>query len=545
MWFCLEVGWKIWYDYGKMADLGNPVKMNKTGENDMKKKIVSKVFALLLAACTVLSACGNESGNQSVGQTDKSETNDTLQEGEEPYTIVYAFDVWVQQADWDLVEENLSNIVYDKIGAKVKLLPMTGANYQQEVNLMITSGEKLDLVNASARTTFSSDVTSNKLLGLDEETVRKYAPDAMEVIGDYMDATTVDGKIYGFPTIRDMASAYGLILRNDIIEKYGIDADAGLTVEQLDDLFARIKEGEPDKYVTQPQSQGTSILESLFKTYDGLGDTMGVLMDWGQGDLTVQNLFDTEYYEECVRKAREWNEKGYILPDASTNPDTGVAYFKTGKVASTMSLIHPGVPTDSTNMTGIPCSTAIVNPAFGNTQTVGAVIQSIPVSCKNPEKVLEFVNLLYSDAEVYNALVWGIEGTHYQHVKGSEKWITYPDGVTGETSGYTLSATYAFGNRYLSYIWNTDPEDLNEKYEEFNDNAIKSKALGFVFDTTPVKAEAAAVQAVMDEYRLPLENGVIDPDENLPKFRQALKDAGIDTVIAEKQRQLDEWAATK
>ena len=64
-------------------------------------------------------------------------------------------------------EENLSNIVYDKIGAKVKLLPMTGANYQQEVNLMITSGEKLDLVNASARTTFSSDVTSNKLLGLD------------------------------------------------------------------------------------------------------------------------------------------------------------------------------------------------------------------------------------------------------------------------------------------------------------------------------------------------------------------------------------------
>ena len=313
----------------------------------------------------------------------------------------------------------------------------------------------------------------------------------MEVIGDYMEATTVDGKIYGFPTIRDMASAYGLILRNDIIEKYGIDADAGLTVEQLDDLFARIKEGEPDKYVTQPQSQGTSILESLFKTYDGLGDTMGVLMDWGQGDLTVQNLFDTEYYEECVRKAREWNEKGYILPDASTNPDTGVAYFKTGKVASTMSLIHPGVPTDSTNMTGIPCSTAIVNPAFGNTQTVGAVIQSIPVSCKNPEKVLEFVNLLYSDAEVYNALVWGIEGTHYQHVKGSEKWITYPDGVTGETSGYTLSATYAFGNRYLSYIWNTDPEDLNEKYEEFNDNAIKSKALGFVFDTTPVKAEAA------------------------------------------------------
>lgn len=38
-----------------------------------------------------------------------------------------------------------------------------------------------------------------------------------------------------------MASAYGLILRNDIIEKYGIDADAGLTVEQLDDLLPELK----------------------------------------------------------------------------------------------------------------------------------------------------------------------------------------------------------------------------------------------------------------------------------------------------------------
>ena len=95
----------------------------------------------------------------------------------------------------------------------------------------------------------------------------------------------------------------------------------------------------------------------------------------------------------------------------------------------------------------------------------------------------------------------------------------------------------------MSYIWNTDPENLNEKFKEFNDSAIRSNALGFVFDPSNVKTEVAAVQAVFDQYRLPLENGVIDPDENLPKFIQALKDAGIDTVIAEKQKQLDAWAA--
>ena len=194
-------------------------------------------------------------------------------------------------------------------------------------------------------------------------------------------------------------------------------------------------------------------------------------------------------------------------------------------------------------MTGIKSDAVTVNPAFTNTQQVGAIIQSIPTTCENPEKVLEFLNLLYTDEAVYNALVWGVEGTHYVHVDGSDEWITYPEGVTADTSGYTLSATYAFGNRYLCYIWNTDPENLNEKFREFNDSAIKSNALGFIFDPSEVKTEVAAVQAVFDQYRLPLENGVIDPDENLPKFIQALKDAGIDTGIAEKQRQRDEWAA--
>lgn len=505
-----------------------------------------KGIALFLALSLMAGSCSLQGCSSSAGQSQESNASTVGTDGEEPYTIVYAFDVWMQQPDWDLVEENLNKLVEEKIGARVELLPMTGANYDQQINLMISSGEKLDLYNASARTTFTTDVSSNKIMGLDEEMVKQHASGLLDVEGDFIKATTINGKIYGFPTIRDMANAYGLIIRDDIAQKYGVEINdkmGALTVDQVDELFAKIKEGEPDVYVTQPQGQTTSVLDSFFKQHDSMGDDMGVLLDHGQGSLKLVNLFETPYYEDAVRKAREWNEKGYILPDASTNPDTGVSYYKTGKVATTLSLIHPGVPTDNSNMTGIKSDAVIVNPAFTNTQQVGAIIQAIPTTCENPEKVLEFLNLLYTDADVYNALVWGVEGTHYAHVDGSDTWITYPEGVSADTSGYTLSATYAFGNRYLSYIWNTDPENLNEKFKEFNDSAIRSNALGFVFDPSNVKTEVAAVQAVFDQYRLPLENGVIDPDENLPKFIQALKDAGIDTVIAEKQKQLDAWAA--
>jgi putative aldouronate transport system substrate-binding protein len=72
---------------------------------------------------------------------------------------------------------------------------------------------------------------------------------------------------------------------------------------------------------------------------------------------------------------------------------------------------------------------------------------------------------------------------------------------------------------------------------------LVSKALGFQYDSSAVKTAVASVNNAIEQYRLALEYGVVDPDVNLPRFIQALKNAGIDEIIAEKQRQLDAWAA--
>jgi putative aldouronate transport system substrate-binding protein len=80
---------------------------------------------------------------------------------------------------------------------------------------------------------------------------------------------------------------------------------------------------------------------------------------------------------------------------------------------------------------------------------------------------------------------------------------------------------------------------------KFNQTAIFSKALGFQFDATPVRNAMTAVANVAAEYRLGLEFGTVDPDTVLPRFIRSLKDAGIDQIVAEKQRQLDAWAAGK
>ena len=152
------------------------------------------------------------------------------------------------------------------------------------------------------------------------------------------------------------------------------------------------------------------------------------------------------------------------------------------------------------------------------------------------------LNLLYSDKDIINLIDWGIEGKHY--VKNPNGTIDFPPGVEGSATGYNLRQGWMFGNQLLSYPWATDSPDIWQKMDEFNRGAKKSAALGFMYNPDPVKTELAAISNVVKQYSVGLENGALEPDENLPKFIAALKAAGIDKVVAEKQRQLDEWAKT-
>ena len=54
-----------------------------------------------------------------------------------------------------------------------------------------------------------------------------------------------------------------------------------------------------------------------------------------------------------------------------------------------------------------------------------------------------------------------------------------------------------------------------------------------------------AVSAVIGQYAPALECGIVDPDEMVPEFLNALEAAGMSEVIAENQAQLDAWLAAE
>jgi len=437
------------------------------------------------------------------------------------------------------VEQAISEITKQKINATVKLTPISIGAWAQQSNLMLTSGEKVDLILVLGRD-LTSLVAKGQLHELDallndhgKELTAAFDP-------QYLKATMVGGSTYAVPSLREMAVDYGLSILKSYVDKYNIDPASIKTLDDLDGMFQTIKAGEPNlPAILVPQSVGISFLDS-YRWFDPLGDGIGVLPNF-DGGLTVANLYETPEYAAFVKKMREWYQAGYIMKDAATTKDNGNALINAGKGIARFSNLKPGYERQAAIEYGEPATVIRMTKVYATTSTVAGINWGIPHSAEKPDKSMQFLNLLYSDKEIINLLDWGIEGKDY--VKKSDNIIAYPEGVTAETVVYNLNQGWMFGNQLLSYIFEGEDPDLWKKMEEHNASAIKSPALGFTFDPSPVKTEFAAVTNVINQYKLPLETGSVDPDKMLPEFINKLKTSGIDKVIAEKQKQLDEWKA--
>jgi putative aldouronate transport system substrate-binding protein len=422
-------------------------------------------------------------------------------------------------------------------------MPIDWSAWDQQINLMISGGEKLDLLPVLGEN-YANTIGQGKLLAMEQYLTGASGKAMTDVIGStYMAASLVDGHTYGVPSLRDMARSYGLLMRKDLVEKYNIDLDSLKTLEALDRMFATVKAGEPAMYMLYAPGNWHGIVFQLFHDRDPLGDDLGVLMNRGQGDLKVENLYATADYARYVRKIREWYLKGYIPQDAITTPDGGNTMIKNGTLFAVGANLKPGYAGE----VGMTMDYELVQrdyvTPYATTRTVTSLMWTLPVTGKTPEKAVDALSLLYTDADFINLIDFGIEGKHYVKMPGYDNMITYPSGVNADNTGWDMFAGWIFGDQLKSYVWEGNPPDLYQQLDAFNKNALISKAMGFEYDSSPVKTAVASVTNVVSEYRLSLEYGVVDPETALPRFIKAMEDAGIREIITEKQRQLDAWAA--
>lgn len=491
--------------------------------------MVSSKFVLItfLAISLILAGCSN-----------KSSSSESSSSSGEPYEITMLFPINGTEQGLDEVGAEINKITKEKINATVNIKTTSWAAWTQQSNLALVGGDKLDIIMTSSAT-MGTQVSKGFLLQLDD-LLADHGQGIVDVMDpDYLKAASVDGKVYALPSIRDMAASYGFMMRQDILEKYNIDAKNIKTLDKVEEVFKTIKENEPNMTPLVMDGTNTPLTRFVPGMYDGLGDGIGVLPGH-DNDLKVVNWFETPEYKELLDRMRKWYLAGYIVKDAATNQKPGATFVKADTGFSWQANLKPGADRQESVITSKPITSAEVLAPVMTTSQVAAINFSIAKNSQNPQKAMEFLNLLYNDKDIINLMDWGVEGKHY--VKESENVINYPEGTDPANPPYGINQGWMFGNQLLSYTFNGEDPEIYKKLEEFNNNAVRSAALGFTYNPEPVKTELAAINNVVTQYQRGLETGTLDPEVNLPKFIQALKDAGIDKVLEEKQKQLDEWA---
>lgn len=508
-----------------------------------------KLLAIFLAATLCISAAACEDGGASSSSQEGDSSNDIQaqtqsQENEdvEYDQIVYA--LWTGNKvpdDCSDVEEAINQITRDEIGVEVTIRPIAAAEYANKVGLAMASGEQLDIFNVLSNLT--TYVSKNQVLDI-TDLIPECAQGAVDQVGErFMNATKMNGQTYAIPTDKGVALNANWYYRKSVLDELGIDPSTIQSVDDLPAVFDKLLEIHPEMVPFVGSNGDSGLLYLLWNDdIDFLGDSAnnalgGVAIG---DDPTVVDLYETQQFKDLATMIRDWYNKNYILKDAATTTSTVYEQLASGKGFSYIGTQAGsyGAAEASTLVGETVESIALAKPYMG-TNSLG-VAWAINSQCKTPESALKFLNLTYTNEDVVNYLVFGIEGRDY--VKVNEREVEYPEGLNADTVPYTAQFSCGVtGSQFKQYEMVGTPEDNKEVMRQDNENADLSPFFGFNFDSASVTSEYTAATNVVKQYLPGISCGSIDPETELPKFVQALKDAGGETIIAEKQKQLDAW----
>lgn len=497
----------------------------------MKRKLISILLLAALAA-TFFGGCekvkeGNTAVNESeVTQAAEAETT----QGEIEHIRIYV-PTGGKADDIATVMEAVNEIAREEIGVEVEFQTYEFGQWFQQYSLFLSGTEDVDiLINYGG---YQNAVAQGAAYDI-TDIIQEYGQDIIAMEGDYLKSGEVDGVQYAIPIYASYAWTMGIIYRQDIVDELGLgDMVAGVkNLEDWGEVLAVVKEAKPDMlpYVSNGGNTSTNF---NYGFWDDLGNSYGVLMNGGETSEVV-NLFETEQYAQLCGVMHDWYQKGYTSKDIQTQTDGFTTLVQNDAAFST--VCQADFNTAFYQSTTCRKDMGVVLLDTPVARTYNNVTYTVMSNTDHPEACVKFLNLWFSNIEVGNLISYGIEGVHYQ--LNENGMGTYLDGQDAKTCTYHLGTGISNTNRIR---WESENPDYAADLVESNTTAKKSVALGFSFDPTNVTNEITQLDNIASKYQNGLECGALDPEIYLPEFIAALKEAGLDTVIAEKQQQLNDF----
>jgi putative aldouronate transport system substrate-binding protein len=466
-----------------------------------------------------------------------------------PVELNYYYIGWPVN-DLQLVEDAVNAITTDAINATVNLNLIDWGSYTDRMRVLIASGEQCDLMllDRGNWNNYGAAVANGALLPLDD-LLPANAPGVWESIpADIWDATRVNGQIYGVPGRGNPVVAYGAWVRQDLMEQYEFDWTQAQTWTDMEPFYDALVANEPDVTPIMSNAGGPhgSVWFPEAWGFDPLGSPQGVIgvRVNGDGSEVIATAW-TDEYREAIELSYDWYNRGYFPvdppPDGDMQTDRAAGRFSTmiwNRLPGLEDLVSQG------EWGGRPIQMLQLSPGVMTTGTVSGSMNGVCSTSQNPERALMFVDLMNTNADLYNTLVYGVEGTHWVWDE-SGMYVTQPEGRTAdEINAAYRGPEWVFGNQVLKYPISENEASRVDAWAEMQASAISSPALGFTPDFTPVSTELAQVTSVLGQYGQPLRQGLVDPAAGIPELQARLEEAGIDALVAEVQAQYDAWLAS-
>lgn len=444
--------------------------------------------------------------------------------------------------DTEEVEKLINEITVPAISCKVKIVNCFIGDHANMLKKSRMGIQQLDLVNTGTTTSLSDLVADGTLLELND-LLDKYGKELKEKEGELLKVTSVDGKVYAVCANLKPGRASGIGYNKEIADKYDIQVPEQVDLQVLTEIGIQLKEKNTGIYLISFGNSGAveaSAFASWFDIEDFGGDmNYGVIFN-PLDSIKIENVYASKEYREFCRTMKLWRDEGYIPSDSLYSGADAQAMFNNGEMFLQWTSVSPGtlhlVEKKEVDFDEILVA---MTPNRITTSLVQEFTWGISSSCKNPEKAMELLNLIYTNSELANLLQNGREGIDY--VKTGEKSIAYPAGKTNSTVGYS-SYFSCFGDGDEVYQFGESTGDWTAYIKNYSEESKPSKTLGYVFQTDKVAQEVDAVSKVVNEYRPVLETGLCeDADETLDQFLDALQKAGMAKIIGENRRQLESW----
>lgn len=504
----------------------------------MKKKVLT----VTLAAAMLISVCGCGGGKN------------TNENGEVVLTWTMPGPGKQMDADKVWAEFNKQLKTYEGFeNVTVNFDISDAGDYSQKFLMAQTGGEDMDIIQTYTLD-FVKEARNGTFAPLDEyldDEMKETKEELPEFIFKYGE---VDGEVYGITNYQMCPNMYSLNINKALADKY-------LDINKIKELLAK-KEFDTALFdALEPLLEGAKQNGELGKGFNPLFSYMfasrlydnltGMFCIDTYGESTdVKLFFETEENKKVYDKMNEWFTKGYIRKDVLSVDDLKKDNDKKDGHIMWIANNYKGSEVVANAETGTENYVLYLspNPVVPVSNAAGAL--AISANSENKEVAAKLINLMNCERgkDLYNLLVWGLEGEHYNKVSDDKIETLDYTGQGTSSAPYGLWK-WVIGNTKYAYDTQADAEGYKSfVFDEFNEgeNTVISRAIGFKADLTDYESNIQQISSIDSEYTKPLMYGAVENYEKVyAEFMDKLKSCKSDEICKELQTQLEEFLSEK